>query len=102
MNLNIKLIEYKKNHIGFSSTYTRLADIWSKPKENKNESKIFLILLEDEIIGITGYYSTNICGSFVWHGIVLDHQKRDYSQRAIELLSDEIKNNLKLKGKIYE
>ncbi len=89
--------------MGLPSTYTRLADIWLKTKENKIKSKIFLIILEDEIIGITGYYSNNdVCGGFKWHGIVLEHQKRDYSQKAIEILINEMNNDIKIKGEMRE
>lgn len=66
-------------------------------------------MLGNEVIGITGYYlidadekhdiydyTDNNTYSYVglrWHGIVLEHQKRGYSQKALDLLIDEVKND---------
>lgn len=117
--VGIRLVEYKKGDINPFTTYTKLADIWIERKEraissidrfNQNEStgKIFLILLGKEVIGITGYYLidsdkkhsiydyTDNMDRYVglrWHGIVLEHQKRGYSQKALDLLIDEVKND---------
>lgn len=103
---NIKLIEYKKGSINPFTTLTRLADIWMERREkaissidrfneNKSTGKIFLVLLEEEVIGITGYYLIDKKDDFIglrWHGIVLEHQKQGYSKKALELLIEEIKN----------
>lgn len=119
--VGIRLVEYKKGDINPFLTYTNLANIWTERKEravssidrfNQNEStgRIFLVLLGNEVIGITGYYylidadekydiydySDNNIDSYVglrWHGIVLEHQKRGYSQKALDLLIDEVKND---------
>lgn len=121
--VGIRLVEYKKGDINPFITYPKLADIWTERKEraissinrfNQNEStgRIFLVLLENEVIGITGYYlidadekhdiyeysdnDINDIDSYVglrWHGIVLEHQKRGYSQKALDLLIDEVKND---------
>lgn len=103
--LDLKLIEYLKGTVNPFTTYTNLAKIWNERKEraissieryNNDETtgKIYLIQLDNNTIGITGYYLINSNDDYAglrWHGIVLGFQNKGYSHKALNLLIENIK-----------
>lgn len=103
------LLEYKKGSENPFKSNPHLKNIWEEKElqeraegsierfnENEQENgKIFLIKLNNQIIGITGYYFTEDknCIGLRWHGIIPTMRDRGCSTEALNLLWEYLKTN---------
>lgn len=94
------LIKYNINDISPFEKYLDLKTIWnikeSQTEAEKsierfklsNNGEVFLICEENKIIGITGYYYTEIKTilGLRWHGIIPEFRLKGYSTKALNEL----------------